>query len=498
MNNNIEQPVVKRDSLKKSSFFNILIKVFAYIIPLILSPYLYRTLNVSGIGEYTFQYSYVSYFMLVAAFGFDSYGSKAITTATNSKEEMTKRFWSVYYAKLFLGTVCLIIYFSMVFSHVFGDSSSIVSYCVLSLFIVGTMTDVTFLFTGIEKFQSISLRTLFIKLVNLVLIFIFVHKETDFLAYVIIMSASFLLSSLAMYFPLHKYIGKPVFHGLNIWEDIKGASFFLIPSLAVTAYSTFGKTILGLFYDSTQVGYYESAVKVESVITSISYAVVPILLARNSYLIAIGRQKESDELISKGFNALMDLALPACVGVFCISDVFVPLFFGSADAQAIPMLKIACFAIPFVVISGIVNYAYLIPRGKLKQVNIIPLIVCAFSFVCNLLTIRFIGPNGAAISLLFTEILSAVIFFFCSRKDINYRVILKKIIKPFDSALIMGIFYFLANKILTMFFSVNVSMVICIILCAILYGVLLILFKDDFCYQYYKNIKFKIIARKQK
>ena len=54
MENKVEQQKeIKRDSLKKSSIFNITIKLLTYLIPLILSPYVYRVLTFSGVGSYT-------------------------------------------------------------------------------------------------------------------------------------------------------------------------------------------------------------------------------------------------------------------------------------------------------------------------------------------------------------------------------------------------------------------------------------------------------------
>ncbi len=499
MNINEEPPKeMKRDSLKTSSFFNILIKVLAYLFPLILSPYLYRTLGVAGIGQYTYEYSYVSYFMLVASFGFDTYGAKEITINSDSKEKLTQRFWSLYISKMIFGFVCLIVYYSLIFSRVFGDESSFLSYSLLSMFIIGTMTDITFFFTGIEKFKSISLKTLLVKLVSFILVFIFVHSNADYIAYVCIMSVSFLLASLVMYFPLRTYIGRPSKIGLSLWGDIKASSAFFVPALAVTAYATFGKTFLGLFYDNTQVGYYESAVKLESVFTSISFAVVPVLLSRNSYLISRGEKEQSAGVINKAFNALMDFSLPCCIGLFCIANVFIPLFFGADDTPAVPMLRILCFSIPFVVISSIVNYAYLIPYGKMKLVNLIPLSVCLSSLLASFLMIKYIGPVGAAYATLFTEILSALLFFLFSRKAIPYKEVGKRTLRPLIASLLMGGFYYGINKLLCLALSPKISMVIDILLSALLYFALLFLFKDPFFYGFMCALKEKMKGRKQK
>jgi O-antigen/teichoic acid export membrane protein len=501
MEKNQSHTVTQRDSLKKSSFFNILMKFVIYLIPLITTPYLYRTLTVAGVGTFSYQYAYVTYFMLVALFGFNEYGTKEISSVSDDKAKMSERFWSIFSAQLVMGVGCLLVYFILVFCHVFGDASENLSYCLLSLFIIGNTMDITFFYQGIEKFQSIAIRTLLIKVLNLAFIFIFVHSASDYLPYVAIMSISWLLSNGIMFIPLFKYINKPTFKNVFLFKDIRNSAIFFVSALAITLYSTFGKTILGLLYDNTQVGYFESATKIRDVINSVAFAVVPVVFSRNTYLITAGRKEEAKELLYKTFNATMDFVLPATVGLVCTASVFVPWFFGTEDAPAIPMMIIIAFVIPLVSTTRILDMAYYLPNGKMKTVNIVLVSVAAVSLAMNYLMIKYIGPNGAAWATLATEFLSAVFFLFFCRKEIDIRRIFKSLIKPFDAALIMGIVYYLISTVLASH-SAKLVMVIDVIVCVLLYGTLLLLFKDDFLYpqfiKYKTAFKSKLASKKAK
>lgn len=500
MNPMVKNEEVKRDSLKKSSFFNIIIKVVVYLLPLITTPYLYRTLSVTGVGTYSYQSAYVTYFMLIAVFGFQEYGTKEISSATSSREKMSERFWSIFAAQLLLGAACLIIYFAMVFAHVFSTSAEDLSYCLLSLFIISSSLDITFFFQGIEKFKSIAIRSLIVKLLNFILIFVFIHGTSDYIAYVLIMGGSTLVSNVLMFFPLIKYVNKPTFHHVYLFKDIRNSSLYFISALAITLYSNFSKTFLGIFYDNTQVGYYESTGRITSVIYYVAIAILPIIFSRNIYLLSQGKEEEAKGLINVAFNAIMDFVFPAVVGILCTSAVFVPWFFGEDDAPAVPMMMICCLALPFVTTSRIVNYSYFLPKNKIGQANILLLIVTAFSLLINYLLVRFVGPLGASYATLGTEAFSALLFVFFSRKYVDYKKVCKSLIKPFDAALVMGIFYYLFATALSSH-NAKVVMILDVVLSMALYAGLLLLFKDDFFYpqvrKYTLLFKNKIKARKE-
>lgn len=482
MNNSLEKQEVKRDSLKKSSIFNIVIKLLTYLIPLVLSPYLYRTLTFTGVGTYTYQSAYVNYFMLIAAFGFADYGTKRISTATKDSDELNKRFWSIFFAKQLLGILSLAIYFALVFAHVFGDSSTTVAYSVLSLGIISTMFDVTFIYQGIENFKAIAIRTTAIKVLNLILIFCLVKSPSDYLTYVWIMMGSNMLSALVMFVPLRKYIKKPVFEFKMMLIDFKKSLSFFLASAAVTLYTTLKSTILGLMVDDTAVGYLSSATKMRDVVSSVTGAIIPIFYSRISYLIKCNKEEEAKNLTYRLFNAVMDFVLPATAGLICVSSVFMPLYFGDGGSNAVFLLNVISLTIPITATSGILVYCFIYPQDKNILVNVTTAIAVVIAVVSTILFIKLWGYNGIGYALLIIECWITGVYMYYSHKYIDFKKVLKNIIKPFDASLCMTVFYLGGNYILTKFISANKSMVIMIILCVIFYALLLYLFKDEFFY----------------
>lgn len=495
MQNEAKQKVIKRDSLKKSSFFNIVIKLLTYLIPLVLSPYLYRTLTFTGVGTFTFQSAYVSYFTLVATFGFNEYGTKRISTATEDPKELNRRFWSIFFSKQILGAACLLVYYIMVASHVFGDASNDVAYYVLSLNIIATMLDVTYLYQGVEKFKSISLRTALIKVINLILIFVFVKKPEDYLIYVWIMVGCGVLSNFIMFLPLHRYVGKPIIEPKTFFIDIKGAFAFFVSALAISLYTTIDSTILGLLTNQTQVGYFSSALKIKDIVTSISYAIVPIIFSRVSYLVSVGKEKEAKELTYKSFNVILDFSIPCMFGIICVANVFMPLYYGADAINAVSMLIISSISLPIVSFSSVIGYAYFLPKNKILIANMIYIGAAIFNLIFAFIFVKLLGPNGISVALVCTEGFVTVLSMYYSSKEINYKKVFKTIIKPFDAALIMTVVYFLLNKIISPKLGNNLTMVILVILSVIVYASLLFLFKDEFFNEFIKKYFFKIKSK---
>ena len=495
MNNEIK--TIKRDSIKKNSIFNISVKLITYLVPLILTPYLYRTLSFSGVGTYEFQNAYVAYFCLVASFGFDNYGTKRISAVSDDVDELSKKFWSIFLAKVTLGTFALAVYFSMVFSGVFGGSDTYVVYCLLSFFILSSMTDITFFYQGIEKFKGIAFRTTLIKVLNLVLVFILVKTPNDYLKYVGIMSGTYLFSSLVMFLPLRKYIKFKRVKSTEVISDIKFSSIFFISTLATSLYTVFQKTILGLLTNDTQVGYYSSAMKIKDVIIQLCTAIIVVYYSRITYLVAQGKKEEALEKSYNCFNIIYDLVLPATFGLVCVSNVFMPLYFGTDASNAVPMMIYSAITLPIIATSMIILNSYFMPYNKQNKANIVYITTAIINLILTFILVKSFDGVGATIASLISEIYVVFMFVVFSKRVIDYRIVLNKGVKALVASLIMVILYYMGNKVLTSKISANKSMFIMIALSCVIYFALMILFKDDFIYGYYLKLKNKIFHKKK-
>ena len=60
---------MKKESVKKNFIYQSAYQLFTILLPMILSPYISRVLQADGLGIYSYTFSIVSYFVLVAKLG---------------------------------------------------------------------------------------------------------------------------------------------------------------------------------------------------------------------------------------------------------------------------------------------------------------------------------------------------------------------------------------------------------------------------------------------
>ena len=82
--------------LKKNYIYNMIYQILTLLLPLITVPYVSRILSTDGIGVYSYTYSIVYYFLLIALLGINNYGNRSIAKVRNNKKELSKVFFSIY------------------------------------------------------------------------------------------------------------------------------------------------------------------------------------------------------------------------------------------------------------------------------------------------------------------------------------------------------------------------------------------------------------------
>ena len=101
MNRKISK-LLNTKSLKINAVFNGLYQILVLLVPFITTPYISRIFGPGLRGDYAYYTSIVSYFTILATFGFNDFGTKIISQNRNNKEEKTKAFLGIRYIKFFL------------------------------------------------------------------------------------------------------------------------------------------------------------------------------------------------------------------------------------------------------------------------------------------------------------------------------------------------------------------------------------------------------------
>lgn len=423
-------------NVNKNFLYNIIYQIFIFIIPLISTPYISRILGVNNIGIYSYTYSIVYYFMLVSMLGINNHGARTIAKIQNDKNEKSREFFSIYSIQLSLSLLMVICYIVFIFC---SNSEYKLFMMIQSIYLISVIFDINWFFFGLEKFKITISRNIIIKLLSLVLIFVFVKCENDLWKYCLIMSLSTLISQMYMWLFLRKEIEFTKISFRDVNKHIKPCIILFIPVIAYSIYRVMDKTLIGLLSNTYELGFYESAEKVLNIPISIYTALGTVMLPHMS--------KTSDDEFSKKINYSFKLGffttIPILTGLFVVSKDFTILFFGYDYLKTSLIIKILLPSILFSLIANVVRTNYLIPK-KMDNIYIMSTMIGAIiNLIFNMIFIPIYGAIGACIGTILAEFSVMIYQLVKTRQNIHTIEITKILLVYIIKSLIMGIIIYL-------------------------------------------------------
>lgn len=477
-------------SIKKNYIYNTSYQILSLVTPLITAPYISRVLGANGVGIYSYTNSIVTYFTLFAALGTASYGQREIAMHRDDPEVSSRLFWEIELLSLTTTAVSLIIWMIWIWN----SAQYTAIYGVLTLSVFAVAFDISWYFGGFEKFKYIVIRNTLVKFTGIVLLFWLVKRETDVLIYIGIMSLTGLLGNISMWTYLPKLLTKVEFKTLHPFKiHLRQTFAYFIPTVATSVYTVLDKTMIGVLTNSEELnGYYEQATKIIRMVESLLFSLNTVMVSRQSYLFAEGKTEEIKDKINKSFEFLFALAVPFMFGIWGAAENFVPWFFGK-DYKPVVTLLCLMSPLPLVIcISNIMGAQYLTPSGQRARSSKGIIAGAMTNFALNLILIYKYGANGATIASLVAECVISAIYVHMSKDFISGKKIWRAIWKKLIAGYVMfGVVWFLGKG-----YQGNIGIsIIQVILGAIVYGIMLIVLKDQVVYDALKIIKIEYIGK---
>lgn len=184
------------NATSKNFLYNLIYQIFIFIIPFLTIPYVSRVLGVNNIGIYSYTYSIINYFMLIAMLGINNYGAREIAKVCDDLQEKSRKFLSIYSLQLMCFSVSFIAF--LIFYAVLDYEYKTVL-LVQSIYLLSCAFDINWYFFAIEKFKITIFRNIIIKILSLVCIFLFVKQKNDLCIYSLILSTSSLISQIYLW-----------------------------------------------------------------------------------------------------------------------------------------------------------------------------------------------------------------------------------------------------------------------------------------------------------
>lgn len=400
---------MNEESLTKSYISNLISTIVSLIIPVITVPYITRCLGPELYGNFNFALAIVNYFSLIVVFGLPIFGMREIARDKGNKKNISQVFIRIQSILLFNLIIVTIAYFLIISkSNLHYDYKL---YYILYFQIFAGSINSDWFFSGLQKYATVTKISIFIRLLNLILIFVFVQGKVDLYIYAIITVTCLIAQSFCFLIEIRKYIDFRIKYLYGIYffisKNIKSIVYLFAANISTQIYVNIDIIMIGIMKGNLEVGYYTAATKIVRVLIAILTASGPIMLTKISGDYNSG--KNIKVLLEKSFAFNYMLSIPVTIGGFLIANDLIYLLLGNEFKPSIITFKILIF-LPLIISSTyFITAQILIPLGKDKLFFLVTLIISVCNVIMNFFLIPIIGENGAAISTIIAEIILFVI-----------------------------------------------------------------------------------------
>lgn len=406
---------MKKENAKVNFMYQSAYQILTVLLPMLTSPYIARVLGADGIGIYSYTYSIVSYFVMIAKLGLHNYGNRCIASVRDNQEELNQTFSDLYSLHAIISIITMIVYCVYVIG--FGGKYKVV-FMIQGFYLIGQLLDINWFYFGIEKFKITVTRNTIVKILTVVCVFLFVKTKDDVWKYVLILAVGSAISESLIWFFVKRYV-KFVKPNIRSYRQHIGPMVILfIPSIAVSLYKVMDKVMLGSMSNTFEVGLYENSEKIINICLGFVTALGTVMLPRMSNLVATGHVEESKQMVQKSARFILILSYAMCFGIIGISKVFPTVFWGE-EFEPCGMLMIGlAVSLPFTAIANVVRTQILIPQRRDKEFVTAVCAGAVVNFIVNFICIPRLNALGAVIGTICAEVIVCLIQLISVQKDV--------------------------------------------------------------------------------
>ena len=312
-------------------------------------------------------------------------------------------------------------------------------YVILSFNIILTSIGMEWLYKALEQYTYITVRSVIFKFIALIFMFFLVHKQTDYVIYGGITIFTTSASNILNFINARKYIYIKKYERYNLKKHIGPIMTFFMSSIIITVYSQFDTVMIGFICGDSDVGIYGAALKIKTVIISVSSGLTAVLIPRMTVYFQENYMKFT-KLLEKSLKVSLVVLLPLVSFVFINSNDVLAFLCGSEYLTATPTLRILLVCVLALMFTNLFGNQILIPIGDEKRYTQSVFIGLWINLILNTILIPIYQSFGAALATLVTECFNMIwMARGCKReiKNIKEEVIFSTYIYPLAVALLL-------------------------------------------------------------
>ncbi|WP_196802882.1 flippase [Butyrivibrio sp. AE2015] len=461
--------------MKLNAVLNALKGIMGIVFPIITFPYAARILGVNELGRYNYSASIISYFVLIAGLGINSYAIREGAKIRDSKEKL-----SILSSELFtinlISTVISYLLLAILVILDLGLKDYITLIAILSITILFKTIGVEWLYSIYEEYTYITVRSIIFQIISLVLLFAMVHSKADTNKYALISVISSVGANVLNIYNSRKYIRIKLVNFSDIKKHTKPILMMFVTAVTITIYVSSDTTMLGAMCGDRAVGLYSVSAKLYTIMKTILSSVLIVSIPRISSLINDTNNAELINKLSLNINELMySILLPAAIGIIMVRKELIYIIAGIEYQESELSVVLLSIALIFCMGAYFWGQCILIPLGKEKELMYITLLSAIVNITSNVLLIPSYQQNAAAFTTIIAEGIAFVSTSHIGRKVININGLQKTLVKIFIGCIGVILTCIAISKL---HFPAIIEFVLQVLISALVYCVIEILIRN--------------------
>lgn len=382
-------------SLKQNFIYSSILTVSKYLFPLIVYPYVSRTLGLSNIGIINFVDNLINYFVYISMMGIATVGVREIAAVRNDKQRLSKTFVSLLSLTVIATLVAIVLLFIAMYTvptlQPYRDLLYVgIVKLVFNLFIM------EWFFMGMEDFRFITNRSILVKCLYVMCVFLFVRDASDYKVYYCISVSMIIVNALINFIYIRRFVSYP-FRAIDMRPFYKAFLIMGAYILLTNVYTYLNPVWLGFVTNTDEVGYFTTATKLHYIIMAVLLSFANILFPRVSNLLAEGKDNEFWEKITAAFDAIFLFAFPTICFMLVAGPELLHIVVGNGfEGSYLPLRIIS----PLALVIGIEQILVIQILMATHQDNIVlrnSFIGAVVALIFNILLTANMGAVGSAV-----------------------------------------------------------------------------------------------------
>ncbi len=376
----------------RNILYNGAYQLLLVLLPLVTVPYISRVLGASNIGIYSYYFTFAAYFVMFSRLGVNNYGSRSIAEVADNPDLRQQLFSQIYGLQFWVSCLAILVY-ACIFPFV--DNQSV--YLCAGLYVLSGILDINWLYYGLEEFKKTALRSMIVKILSVVMIFVCVRTEEDIIPYTLICCGTHLVINMILWAMLPMIKVRLCLREFRYaFKHLKSMIVLFLPTLGISLYNYMDKLMLGNMVEIKELGFYQSSESIMSVPVTLVAAIGTVMLPRMTSLYSKGEEKNATRYIMLSMWLTLCFVSAFSFGVISAAPEFTVIFYGPGFEPCIQLLQILMFAPIFLAMANVVRKQVLLPK-KMDKVFVGSIFAgAAVNLLLNWLTIPRFGAVGAS------------------------------------------------------------------------------------------------------